>query len=361
MEPFVLLAIITLVLCVVGAGAFVATRQRRHGFDEPPVVDRDLSESQVQQIESALRGGDAEAPELRVRLNKTRGVFSGYFASVRSRGGIDQAVWDDLEEALLRSDVGVRTSTDLLEELKSQVKSEKITEPDALLEQLKQNMKASLANVDRELRTKGDGDGPIVWLFVGVNGVGKTTTIGKLGLRMHNDNKRVIMAAGDTFRAAAAEQLAVWAERCDAELVRGREGGDPGAIIFDAVEHARASKADIVLADTAGRLHNKFNLMEELRKIKRIASREPAQLAEVLLVLDATTGQNGLSQARQFLEAVECTGVVLTKLDGSAKGGIALAIEREFQLPIKLVGLGEANTDLIDFVPNDFVDALFAS
>ena len=198
-----------------------------------------------------------------------------------------------------------------------------------------------------------------MWLFVGVNGVGKTTTIGKVGARQIADGHTVVMAAGDTFRAAAAEQLEQWADRVGADLVRGAEGGDPSSVIFDAVQRAAARGADLVLADTAGRLHTKVNLMEELRKVRRVADRPPGHVSEVLLVIDATTGQNGLAQARQFTEAVEVTGVVLTKLDGSAKGGIVLAIQKELGLPVKLVGLGETAADLVDFDADEFVDALF--
>ncbi len=194
-----------------------------------------------------------------------------------------------------------------------------------------------------------------------MNGVGKTTTIGKLGKRQLAEGRSVVMAAGDTFRAAAAEQLELWAERVGAEIVRGNEGGDPSSIIFDAVQRAGARDIDIVLADTAGRLHTKTNLMEELRKVRRVADREPGKVTEVLLVLDATTGQNGLVQARQFTEAVDVTGVVLTKLDGSAKGGIVLAIQAELGIPVKLVGLGESADDLVEFDEHEFVEALFAA
>ena len=197
-----------------------------------------------------------------------------------------------------------------------------------------------------------------MWLFVGVNGVGKTTTIGKVGQRLADEGTSVVMAAGDTFRAAAAEQLGTWAERSGAELVRGAEGGDPSAVIFDGVAHAAASGADVVLADTAGRLHTKTNLMDELSKVRRVADKGEGTVTEVLLVLDATTGQNGLVQARQFTEAVELTGVVLTKLDGSAKGGIVFAIASELGIPVKLVGLGETAVDLVDFDADEFVDAL---
>jgi fused signal recognition particle receptor len=328
--------------------------------------ESELDPEQVAEIEEALQqaGTDTsqpepqEKPKFRDRLGKARGLFGEYLGAIRGRGGIDQATWDDLEEALIRADVGVATTTALLDDMRTRVKAENIKTPDELVELLKSDLKKRLSEGNRDLRIEA-GDGPNVWLFVGVNGVGKTTTIGKVGLRYAEAGKKVVMAAGDTFRAAAAEQLTVWAERAGAEIVRGQEGGDPGAVIFDAVERATARQADLVLADTAGRLHTKFNLMEELKKIKRISEREPARLTEILLVLDATTGQNGMNQAKQFSEAVECTGVVLTKLDGTAKGGIALAIQTELGLPIKLVGLGESNVDLIDFDPDEFVDALF--
>ena len=197
-----------------------------------------------------------------------------------------------------------------------------------------------------------------VWLFVGVNGVGKTTTIGKLARQQSADGRSVLLAAGDTFRAAAGEQLARWAERAGTEIVRGAEGGDPSAIVFDAVQRAAARGNDLVLADTAGRLHTKVNLVEELKKIRRVADRPPGRVTEVLLVIDATTGQNGLVQAKEFTDAVEVTGLVLTKLDGTAKGGVVVAVQRELGLPVKLVGLGEGPDDLVPFDPEQFVDAL---
>jgi fused signal recognition particle receptor len=199
-----------------------------------------------------------------------------------------------------------------------------------------------------------------VWLFVGVNGVGKTTTIGKVGRQQIAAGRSVVMAAADTFRAAAAEQLELWSKRAGAQLVRGAEGGDPGAVVFDAVERAAARGADLVLADTAGRLHTKVNLMEELRKVRKVADKGAGRVTEVLLVIDATTGQNGLTQAREFTDAVDVTGIVLTKLDGTAKGGIALAIQSELGIPIKLVGLGETVDDLTPFDPDEFVEALFS-
>ena len=294
-------------------------------------------------------------PRFRDRMGKARAVFSGFL----SRTAIDQETWDELEEALIRADVGVNYTTALLDELRTQVKAEGITTGDELVGALKERLKKTLASADRGLRL--DPGQTNVWLFVGVNGVGKTTTIGKLGYREAAAGRQVVMAAGDTFRAAAAEQLELWSTRVGADLVRGAEGGDPGAVIFDAVQRAAARGAELVLADTAGRLHTKVNLMEELKKVRRVAERPPGHLTEVLLVIDATTGQNGLTQARLFAEAVDVTGVVLTKLDGTAKGGIAIAIQTDLGIPIKLVGLGETADDLIEFDPEEFVDAILSA
>jgi fused signal recognition particle receptor len=296
-----------------------------------------------------------ERPRLRDRLGRARSLFGGYLGGVRARDTIGPATWDDLEEALILADVGVELTTAILDDLRIQVKAKAAATPADLVELLRTDLIGRLQG-DRELHLVAGATN--VWLFVGVNGVGKTTTIGKLGLRLRTEGHTVLMAAGDTFRAAAAEQLGLWAERVGAELVRGNEGGDPGAVIFDAVQHASARHIDVVLGDTAGRLHTKVNLMEELKKVRRVAARPPGEVGEVLLVIDATTGQNGLIQAKLFAAAVGVTGVVLTKLDGTAKGGIALAIETELGLPIKLVGVGESAADLIPFDPVEFVDAL---
>ena len=250
----------------------------------------------------------------------------------------------------------------LLEDLRGRVKAGEITGPDALVEALKSDLVGMLANQDATLAVPDgaeEGTPVDVWLFVGVNGVGKTTTVGKVARRLSTDGSKVLLAAADTFRAAAGEQLEPWASRTGADIVRGSEGGDPGSVVFDAVQRAASRGHAVVLADTAGRLHNKVNLIEELKKVRRVADRPPGHVTEVLLVLDATTGQNGLTQAKVFLEAVEVTGVVLTKLDGTAKGGIVVAIQRELGLPVKLVGLGEGVDDLVDFDPAAFVDALF--
>ncbi|MEZ5371852.1 MAG: signal recognition particle-docking protein FtsY [Microthrixaceae bacterium] len=295
-------------------------------------------------------------PSFRDRLGRARATLSGYVGSILSRSAIDEEAWEELEEALIRADVGVGPTQELLDSVRATVKERALTEPAELIEAVKDEMKLRLVGSVDLARAESP---PSIWLFVGVNGVGKTTTIGKVGRRLVDDGTSVLMAAGDTFRAAAAEQLGTWAERCDAELVRGAEGADPSSVIFDGVAKAAAQNVDVVLADTAGRLHTKSNLMDELSKVRRVADKGEGSVVEVLLVLDATTGQNGLNQARQFTEAVDVTGVVLTKLDGSAKGGIVFAIASDLGIPVKLVGLGEGAEDLIDFDANAFVDALF--
>jgi fused signal recognition particle receptor len=305
---------------------------------------------------------EEEAPvaTYRSRLGSVRGLFSGAVASLRT-GRIDQSTWDSLEEALIRADVGVATADALLADLRAQVAAKEVTGGDGLLAALGDSIRGLLETSGaRSLRFDGTPGSPDVWLIVGVNGVGKTTTIGKLARRQVKAGHSVLLAAGDTFRAAAADQLGMWADRTGAEIVRGAEGGDPSAIVFDAVQRAAARGNDLVLADTAGRLHTKVNLVEELKKIRRVAGREPGNVTEVLLVLDATTGQNALVQARQFTDAVEVTGIVLTKLDGTAKGGVVIAVQRELGLPVKLVGLGEGPDDLVDFDPDEFVDALLS-
>jgi len=323
------------------------------GIDTTQVLEPEIEEPLVVEPEEIVK------PRFRDRLSRARATLAGAFTSVRTRDGITADTWDDLEEALIGADVGVSLTMELLDEVRATVKADKITDPSELLDRLKGQMLLRVDGLDRTLAFEDLGGAPNVWLFVGVNGVGKTTTIGKLGAQQRAHGRSVLLAAGDTFRAAAAEQLTMWAERAGAEIVRGEEGGDPAAVVFDAVEKAAAHHIDLVLADTAGRLHTKVNLMEELRKVKRVAEKGDGRVTETLLVIDATTGQNGMAQARQFTEAVDVTGVVLTKLDGSAKGGIVLAIQHELGIPVKLVGLGEALGDLTEFEPQEFVDALF--
>ncbi len=271
---------------------------------------------------------------------------------------IDDEVWDDLEETLLLADTGLDTTAELVDGVRARAAAEGVGDADALpgllAQEITQRLDATAA--DRSLRLRpGQTD---VWLLVGVNGAGKTTTAAKLALRATEEGSSVLFAAADTFRAAAADQLAMWGERLGVEVIRGQEGGDPGAIAFDAVQAASARSVDLVLVDTAGRLHTKVNLMSELTKVRRVIERTPDVLSEVLLVLDATTGQNGLAQARRFADDVGVTGVVLTKLDGTAKGGIVLAIEAELGVPVKLVGVGEQPDDLLPFDPAQFAAAL---
>ena len=302
-----------------------------------------------------LAAGKAREKEA---LGRTRSLFGDAFRKVRGRAGVSQDSWDDLEETLLLADLGIRLVDGLLAPLKAKVKSGELTNPDQVIEALRDGMTATLSTADRTLHLDA-ATKPNVWLFVGVNGVGKTTSIGKVGTAQTNAGNKVLMAAGDTFRAAAAEQLETWAQRCGADFVRGTEGGDPAAVIFDGIQAAHARGIDLVLGDTAGRLQNKSNLMEELRKVRRVAEKAEGTVNEVLLVIDATTGQNGLAQAREFAAATDVTGVVLTKLDGSAKGGIVFAIETELGIPVKLVGLGETAADLVAFDPAGYVSALF--
>ncbi len=353
-------------LVLVGGGAYLYRGRSGQGVLEPPaetrtggdtaVLDRPDAGDTLVDEPVVVEEPPAVKPTLRERLGKARGAFTGYLGSILARG-VDEQTWEELEEALIRADVGVPTALSVIEAVRDKATAEKITESAEVVEMLKDELKVRLSGLDRELHFADEA--PSVWLFVGVNGVGKTTTIGKLGKRQVDAGHSVVMAAGDTFRAAAAEQLTMWAERAGADIIRGNEGSDPSAVIFDAVESAAAKGADLVLADTAGRLHNKSNLMDELRKVRRVSEKGAGTVSEVLLVIDATTGQNGLTQAQVFAEAVEVTGVVLTKLDGSAKGGIVMAIQGELGIPVKLVGLGEGVEDLIDFDSDAFVDALF--
>jgi len=324
----------------------------------PPKTAPPVEAPEVEVEVAAPAPAEVEAPELKERLSKTRGVF----ARLRGRNRIDDETWDDLEDTLLMADVGMPVTERILGDVKERAKVERTADSDALMALLHTELVALLTSTPdggekpRALtHTAGE---PNVWMFVGVNGVGKTTTIAKVAQRATDDGNTVVLAAADTFRAAAAEQLTHWAEVTGAGIVRGQEGADPGSVVFDAMAAATSRDADLVLVDTAGRLHTKTNLMAELEKLKRIVDRTPGALKEVLLVLDATTGQNGLTQARQFAEAVDVTGVVLTKLDGSAKGGIVLAIEAELGIPVKLIGVGERAADLVEFDPEAFVAAL---
>jgi fused signal recognition particle receptor len=305
-----------------------------------------------------------EAPALtarerfRLRLTRTRNVLGSSVADLFGRGVTEEA-WEGLEEALITADVGVTATMEIVEELKRRSREEGATTPDAVLELLKDELRQALGTPDRSLGRATD-DGPTVWLVTGVNGTGKTTTIGKLAAIEEREGRSVVLAAADTFRAAAADQLGIWAERTGAHLVRKDEGADPAAVAFEGYVAADDRAVDLLIVDTAGRLHNKRELMDELGKVKRVLEKQAGPLEETLLVLDATTGQNGIAQAQAFLEAVEVSGIALTKLDGSSKGGIVVAVQRELNLPVKLVGLGEDIDDLAPFDPELFVDGLFA-
>lgn len=330
---------------------------------EEPTVAEDADEFEV--VEEEETGPEPEPlvePEVvapKRRFAKAAGIFTGAFAGVRAKEKITADTWDDLEETLLRADVGLSVTTSLLAGLKSRVDKKEIADPRGLVDALQAEMTAQLSANARDLTFDTSVKQPNIWLFVGVNGVGKTTTIGKVAFAQKANGRNVLLAAGDTFRAAAGEQLETWAGRAEVPIVRGSEGGDPSAVIFDAVQSAAARGCDLVLADTAGRLQNKTNLMEELKKVRRVAEKDAGTVTEVLLVIDATTGQNGLSQAAQFAEATNVTGVVLTKLDGSAKGGIVFAIETQLGIPVKLVGLGETIADLVAFDPDEYIHELF--
>ena len=289
------------------------------------------------------------------KLSNTRKKFSLFGKSSRSRL-LDDSIWEEIEETLISSDVGVKLTSQILGDLREESAGKNIGTLDELTEILKDQLKEALSGFERSLASQGS---PAVWLLGGANGVGKTTTIGKLAHRAQNTNNSVVVAAGDTFRAAASEQLELWAQRAEVEIVKGAEGADPSSVIFDATEFAHARGVPLVIADTAGRLHTKRNLMEELSKIQRVAGKGPGAVQEILLVIDSTTGQNGLVQASQFAEAVDVTGIVLTKLDGSSRGGIIFAIQEQLDIPIKLVGIGEGIEDLVPFNPSNFVDALF--
>ena len=284
-------------------------------------------------------------------VSKIDEIFSGF-------SSIDDDFYDEIEEILVMGDIGINATTSIIEDLKQKVKDQNIKDPAAckqlLIDSIKQEMNVGETAYEFETRKS-------VVLVIGVNGVGKTTSIGKLADQLKTEGKKVVLAAADTFRAAAIDQLAEWANRAGVELIAQKEGSDPAAVIYDAISATKSRNADVLICDTAGRLHNKKNLMEELKKINRIIDKEyPEAYRETLVVLDGTTGQNALVQARQFMEAADITGIILTKLDGTAKGGIAVAIQSELGIPVKYVGVGEKIDDLQKFNSEDFVNALFA-
>lgn len=388
MGDYLYLIIVLALLLVGGLVGLVTTRSRTKHVDrgaggsatatleepaEPRVGDdaetpRDTATRTVE--DSALPTAEPEAPQverpestasrlvrLRQRLSRSQSPLGRGLLALLSRDVIDEDTWEEIEDTLITADVGVAATQELVDRLRTRVKVEgksSASMRDILREELVTLVDPSL---DRSLAVDRHDGKPAVVLMVGVNGTGKTTTCGKLARVLVAEDKQVVLGAADTFRAAASEQLATWGERVGVPAVRGPEGSDPASVAFEAVRTGVESEADVVLVDTAGRLQNKAGLMDELGKVKRVVEKQ-ARVSEVLLVLDATTGQNGMTQARVFREAVDVTGIVLTKLDGSAKGGIVVAVQRELGVPVKLVGLGEGADDLAPFDPEAFVDAL---
>ena len=318
---------------------------------------KNKEEPQTEQaVETAESAGAAEQPEKKVGFwQKLKKIYMGdVFGSAISEA--DEAFFEDLEEMLILADIGMETATVAVKELRQRMIDDKISGQEPVKACLREILAEKLQVGDQSLHLDTH---PSVILVIGVNGVGKTTSIGKLADSLRRQGKKVLLCAGDTFRAAAADQLEIWANRARVDLVRQKEGADPGAVLFDAIQAAKARGTDVVICDTAGRLHNKTNLMAELAKMKKIIDRElPEAAVETLLVLDATTGQNGLIQAKQFKETTGCTGIILTKLDGTAKGGIVIAIAQELQVPVKFVGLGEGIDDLQPFDAKEYVNAL---
>lgn len=362
--------------------ALVATLLMRRGDELPPTAESELETREEILHPESLGTGDEPEPEigatatdtldrpespagrlvrLRSRLARSNSTLGKGLLAILGRADLDQAAWDELEETLLAADVGTGPTTELVDRLRTRLRVEGSTDTDRARAILREELVGLVGpDLDRSLHATGDEGHPGVVLVVGVNGTGKTTTVGRLARVLVADDRRVVLGAADTFRAAAADQLQTWGDRVGAPVVRGPEGGDPASVGFDTVKTGIETGADVVVVDTAGRLHTKSGLMDELGKVKRVVEKQ-ARVTEVLLVIDATTGQNGLTQARVFSEVVDVTGIVLTKLDGTAKGGIVVAVQRELGVPVKFVGLGEGPDDLAPFDAEEFVDALLGS
>jgi fused signal recognition particle receptor len=384
---YVVAAVILLVVLVIGAVGLMVPRLRRREvppggssatttLERPPVEETETAPVEdtapVRAEEPAavvIETPAVERPEptagrlvrLRARLSRSQNVFGRGLLSVLSRDHLDDEAWEEIEDSLIGADVGVEATGVIVDRLKERVRVLGTRTVSGVREQLAEELVAALEpEMDRSLRTLPHDGRPAVVLVVGVNGAGKTTTCGKIARVLVADGRTVLLGAADTFRAAAAEQLATWGERVGAETVRGPEGSDPASVAFDAVKRGIDTGVDTVLIDTAGRLQNKVGLMDELGKVKRVVEKH-GPVDETLLILDATTGQNGLEQARVFTEVVDVTGVVLTKLDGTAKGGIVIAVQRKLGIPVKLIGLGEGKDDLAPFEPTAFVEALLGA
>ncbi|HEY3005536.1 MAG TPA: signal recognition particle-docking protein FtsY [Kribbellaceae bacterium] len=383
----VLIAIVLAAVVLIGAaGGLLVERRRRSlssapaskpleaGPEEPAVGEdaaeprdtatRTIEDTDLPEVPAAQAVLEKPAPSkgrlvrLRARLARSQTSLGQGLLTLLSRDKVDEDTWEEIEDTLLTADVGVAPTQELVERLRTRVRVEGVSDPEKAHAVLREELVALVdPGLDRTVAVERVGGKPAIVLVVGVNGTGKTTTVGKLARVLVADDKQVVLGAADTFRAAAADQLQTWGERVGVRTVRGPEGGDPASVAFDAVRDGIETEADVVLVDTAGRLHTKTGLMDELGKVKRVIEKS-AKVDEVLLVIDATTGQNGLTQARVFAEVIDVTGIVLTKLDGTAKGGIVIAVQRELGVPVKLVGLGEGADDLAPFVAEDFVDAL---
>ena len=391
LDEILLPIIILLSLLVLGVGLFLVVRRSRKtppplrpGEDYTPGIGDDATEPRdtprraiedvstggvlAEPVEAAASAPELEVPapadgrmsRLRARLARSNTAIGAALFALLSKDRVDELTWEEVEETLLMADLGVGPTTELVDALRDQVRVDGVADPQELQDLLSTQLTALVnPGMDRTLATARHDDLPGVVLVVGVNGTGKTTTTGKIARLLVAEDQQVVLGAADTFRAAAADQLSTWGERVGADVVRGPDGGDPAAVAFDAVQTGIETGADTVLVDTAGRLHTKTGLMDELGKVKRVIEKQ-APVTEVLLVLDATTGQNGLNQARVFAQVVDITGIVLTKLDGTAKGGIVVAVQRELGVPVKLVGLGEGPDDLAPFDPEEFVAAIVA-
>jgi len=369
MQWYVYVLIVLAVLVVAGLGLVVPRLRRRPLPPAPPAPTPEPIPEAAPQVPSEPLPApviELERPEptagrlvrLRARLSRSQNVFGRGLLAVLARDRLDDEAWEEIEEALIGADVGVEATREIVDRLRERTRVLGTRTATELRTLLTEELVGALdPKLDRALKATPTNGRPAVLLVVGVNGSGKTTTCGKIARVLIADGHSVVLGAADTFRAAAAEQLATWAGRVGAEVVRGKEGGDPAAVAFDAVRRGTEAGVDTVLIDTAGRLQNKVGLMDELGKVKRVVEKQ-GPVDETLLVLDATTGQNGLEQARVFTEVCDVTGVVLTKLDGTAKGGIVIAVQRRLNIPVKLVGLGEGPDDLAPFDPGQFVDAL---
>lgn len=375
-SPFLLFILIAVAVVVLGGGIALLLARDRKELPPPAVLDQiteetiDHPEHHAPELDDSPSTGPPvstiERPEtpqgrlvrLRARLSRSQGTLGKGLLAILGRDKLDDAAWEEIEDTLLAADVGVGPTQDLVASLRTRLRVEGVDSPDKARAILREELVSLVgADLDRTLRSTGSDGMPGVILVVGVNGTGKTTTVGRIARVLVAEDKSVLLGAADTFRAAAADQLQTWGERVGVQTVRGPEGGDPASVGFDSVQRGIADGIDTVLVDTAGRLHTKSGLMDELGKVKRVIEKQ-APVTEVLLVIDATTGQNGLTQARVFGEVVDVTGIVLTKLDGTAKGGIVIAVQRELGVPVKFVGLGEGADDLAPFDPAEFVDAL---